>query len=70
MKAVHHRFAVLDAWRGVAACVVALLHFTGWRASHLDGIAFVRYAWLMVDFFFCSEWICDQPRGARKNIRR
>jgi peptidoglycan/LPS O-acetylase OafA/YrhL len=52
MKAVHHRFAVLDAWRGVAACIVALLHFTGWRASHLDDIAFVRYAWLMVDFFF------------------
>jgi peptidoglycan/LPS O-acetylase OafA/YrhL len=54
MKAVHHRFAVLDAWRGVAACLVTVFHFSLWQGfhSHFDHSVIVQQAWLMVDFFF------------------
>lgn len=44
------RFAVLDSWRGLAACMVALFHLR--VPSHLDGAALVRNASLFVDFFF------------------
>jgi peptidoglycan/LPS O-acetylase OafA/YrhL len=49
-----HRFAVLDAWRGIAACLVALLHATSWHGfnTHLDHVALIQNSWLMVDFFF------------------
>jgi peptidoglycan/LPS O-acetylase OafA/YrhL len=54
IKTAKHRFAALDAWRGVAACVVAVFHFSIWRGfnSHFDYYAFVQEAWLLVDFFF------------------
>jgi peptidoglycan/LPS O-acetylase OafA/YrhL len=44
------RFGVLDAWRGIAALMVALyrLEAEGW----LHGLSLVRNAWLFVDFFF------------------
>jgi hypothetical protein len=44
------RFVVLDAWRGIAALMVALyrLEAEGW----LHGLGFVRNAYLFVDFFF------------------
>jgi peptidoglycan/LPS O-acetylase OafA/YrhL len=44
------RFVVLDSWRGIAACLVALFHLEAY--SHLYGVPFVRNAWLFVDFFF------------------
>lgn len=45
-----HRFVALDAWRGVAALLVALyrLEADGW----LHGLPFIQNAWLFVDFFF------------------
>jgi peptidoglycan/LPS O-acetylase OafA/YrhL len=46
----NHRFAVLDSWRGLCACVVALFHFTS--TSHLYGLPFLRGSYLFVDFFF------------------
>ena len=54
MKVLRHRFAVLDAYRGVAASVVAAYHFSLWRgfASHLDHSEIVHSSWMMVDFFF------------------
>jgi peptidoglycan/LPS O-acetylase OafA/YrhL len=54
VKTARHRFAALDAWRGAAACLIVLFHFTGWPGiySHLNGIPFVRNSWIMVDFFF------------------
>jgi peptidoglycan/LPS O-acetylase OafA/YrhL len=44
------RFVVLDSWRGIAACLVALFHFDAY--SHLYGVPFLRNSWLFVDFFF------------------
>ncbi len=44
------RFVVLDSWRGVAACLVALFHLDAY--SHLYGVPFLRNSWLFVDFFF------------------
>jgi len=44
------RFLVLDSWRGIAACLVALFHLDAY--SHLYGVAFLRNSWLFVDFFF------------------
>jgi peptidoglycan/LPS O-acetylase OafA/YrhL len=53
MKATKHRFDVLDALRGVAACLVTLFHFLhGYVITHFDGIGFFEHAYLMVDFFF------------------
>ena len=47
---IPHRFVALDAWRGVAALLVALyrLEADGW----LHALPFVQNAWLFVDFFF------------------
>ena len=44
------RFVVLDSWRGIAACLVALFHLDAY--SHLYDVPFLRNAWLFVDFFF------------------
>jgi peptidoglycan/LPS O-acetylase OafA/YrhL len=44
------RFAVLDSWRGIAACMVALFHLR--VLSHVGDAALVRHASLFVDFFF------------------
>jgi peptidoglycan/LPS O-acetylase OafA/YrhL len=44
------RFVVLDSWRGIAACLVALFHLDAY--SHLHGVPFLRNSWLFVDFFF------------------
>ena len=41
---------VLDSWRGIAACLVALFHLDAY--SHLYGVPFLRNSWLFVDFFF------------------
>ncbi|MGZ9096680.1 MAG: acyltransferase family protein [Micavibrio sp.] len=47
---IKHRFVVLDSWRGICACLVALFHFVA--NSHIYDVAFFRGAWLFVDFFF------------------
>ena len=44
------RFVVLDSWRGIAACLVALFHLEAY--SHLYDVPFLRNSWLFVDFFF------------------
>jgi peptidoglycan/LPS O-acetylase OafA/YrhL len=44
------RFRVLDAWRGVAALLVALFHLN--LFSVVYSLDFVRNAFLFVDFFF------------------
>jgi peptidoglycan/LPS O-acetylase OafA/YrhL len=44
------RFAVLDSWRGIAACMVALFHLR--VLSHVGEATLVRNASLFVDFFF------------------
>ena len=44
------RFNVLDSWRGIAACLVALFHFETY--SHFYDLPFLRNAYLFVDFFF------------------
>ena len=44
------RFLVLDSWRGIAACLVALFHLDAY--SHLYDVPFLRNSWLFVDFFF------------------
>jgi peptidoglycan/LPS O-acetylase OafA/YrhL len=41
---------MLDSWRGIAACMVALFHLEA--NSHIEDLAFVRNSWLFVDFFF------------------
>lgn len=47
---LQQRFVVLDSWRGIAACLVALYHLDAY--SHLSDVPFLRNAWLFVDFFF------------------
>lgn len=44
------RFEVLDAWRGLSACLVALFHLQAY--SHLYEISLLRHSYLFVDFFF------------------
>jgi peptidoglycan/LPS O-acetylase OafA/YrhL len=44
------RFRVLDAWRGVAALLVALFHLN--LFSPIYALDFIRNAYLFVDFFF------------------
>src|SRR6266576_119115 len=49
------RFVVLDSWRGIAACLVALFHLEAYSHlvySHLHGVPFLGNSWLFVDFFF------------------
>ena len=46
----HQHFAALDGWRGICACLVALYHFPVY--SNLYDLAFIRNAYLFVDFFF------------------
>lgn len=52
MKFEQHRFRVLDSWRGLAACLVALFHFRNFIYSHLFQLNFINNAHLFVDFFF------------------
>ena len=53
------RFVVLDSWRGIAACMVALYHVdflshlnASSSYSHLHDVPFLRNSYLFVDFFF------------------
>ena len=46
------RFVVLDSWRGIAACMVALFHMDQFSPnSHLH-VPFLGNSYLFVDFFF------------------
>lgn len=44
------RYKVLDSWRGICACMVALMHFP--TTGLLSGTELVRNGYLFVDFFF------------------
>jgi peptidoglycan/LPS O-acetylase OafA/YrhL len=44
------RFEALDGWRGICACLVALLHFHGYSPIYTSSL--VRNSYLFVDFFF------------------
>jgi peptidoglycan/LPS O-acetylase OafA/YrhL len=44
------RFAALDSWRGIAACMVVLYHVRVY--SHVSELQAVQQGWLFVDFFF------------------
>ena len=44
------RLEVLDSWRGIAALMVALLHFDAF--SHIYDLPLLRNSMLFVDFFF------------------
>ena len=44
------RFVALDAWRGIAALLVALYRLEA--DGYLHGLQIVQNAWLFVDFFF------------------
>jgi peptidoglycan/LPS O-acetylase OafA/YrhL len=44
------RFEVLDSWRGIAACLVALGHLQIVARSHLSDVT--SHSYLFVDFFF------------------
>ena len=52
IKIEQHRFCVLDSWRGLAACCIALFHFRNIVNSHIHYIPFFNYSYLFVDFFF------------------
>lgn len=45
-----NRFVALDSWRGICACLVAVMHFDAY--SHLHTLSFVWNSYLFVDFFF------------------
>lgn len=44
------RFVVLDSWRGIAACCVALFHFR--NTAGVGDVLFLQNSFLFVDFFF------------------
>jgi peptidoglycan/LPS O-acetylase OafA/YrhL len=44
------RFVVLDSWRGIAACMVAVFHVRAY--SYVGGLAVLQNAFLFVDLFF------------------
>lgn len=50
MEQTQHRFTVLDSWRGICACMVALFHFHA--NNHFYNIPVFLNAGLFVDFFF------------------
>jgi peptidoglycan/LPS O-acetylase OafA/YrhL len=50
MALAPHRFEVLDSWRGLSACLVALFHLQAY--SHFYGLNLLRHSFLFVDFFF------------------
>lgn len=45
-------YLVLDSWRGIAACLVALFHFRNNVFGHVGTIEFFARGFLFVDFFF------------------
>ncbi len=47
-----HRYLVLDSWRGIAACFIALIHVQLGMNSHLREFQSFYNASLFVDFFF------------------
>ena len=48
-RRIYH-FRILDSWRGVCACMVALLHFMAY--SHIYDLPIIKNAGFFVDFFF------------------
>jgi len=52
------RFVVLDSWRGIAACLVALFHFDAY--SHLYGVAVPAQLLAFRRFLFRTERLCHR----------
>lgn len=46
------RYVVLDSWRGIAACCIALIHLQTGMNSHFNESDFFWHTGLFVDFFF------------------
>lgn len=46
------RFEALDAWRGIAACLIVFYHFSGVVKTHFVNVSFIADAFIFVDFFF------------------
>jgi len=56
------RFEALDGWRGICACLVAIMHFHIF--SHAYDNLFIRHAGLFVDFFFVlSSFVITHAYG-------
>ena len=63
------RFEVLDAWRGIAALLVAVYHFQ--TMHHAAFLPFVRNSYLFVDFFFVvSGFVIAHAYAGRLETRR
>ena len=63
------RFTALDGWRGICALLVALYHFHA--TSHFEQLAFIRHAYLLVDFFFVlSGFVITYAYWARLHTLR
>jgi peptidoglycan/LPS O-acetylase OafA/YrhL len=64
------RFAALDSWRGLCACLVAAYHAPIY--SHVFFAPLIRNAWLFVDFFFVLSGFVLSHAYFRKlgNIRQ
>ena len=63
------RFEALDAWRGICAILIVVFHFISMLPNSLSGMAFVRNAYLFVDFFFVLSGfvLCHSYRGQMRN---
>jgi len=63
-NAPRQRFAALDSMRGVAACIVVLLHVFG--AGWITGSVFISRRYLFVDIFFVlSAFVIAASYGGR-----
>jgi peptidoglycan/LPS O-acetylase OafA/YrhL len=63
------RFESLDSWRGICAIFVVIFHFIFLLPTSLDTSAFIRNAYLFVDFFFVLSGfvLCHSYRGKIRN---
>ena len=60
------RFVALDSWRGIAACIIALIHFHVGVNNHVSELSFFGGAFLFVDFFFALSGFVIFANYARR----
>ncbi|MEO0688012.1 MAG: acyltransferase, partial [Cyanobacteria bacterium J06649_11] len=69
----HHsktHYAVLDSWRGIAACMVVFCHLRQEINGHLAPLDFIKNAYLFVDFFFVlSGFVISHAYASRLNTK-
>lgn len=65
------RFETLDSWRGICAIFVVIFHFIYMMPSSFETSAFLRNAYLFVDFFFVLSGfvLCHSYRGKISTMR-